>query len=809
MVRPLAIVLSVSVGLSAAAPGTTVEPRAAVFDTSRATVHALIAEDCPSDGARQRPLPGSRTSLATDVVALHGRGAWIVGMHAGKGIPRRPWIVRRTASGWREVAAAPTGYDGGLMAVDTLSADLAWAVGFHTTSRFLRPISQRWDGRRWRAVGVPSAARSEALVDVAIASAASVWTVGYRTTDRGPAPVALEHRAGRWLRHDPDLPTGTFGSLVAVDAAPDGAIWAAGWQGDGRSPRPLLLRFQGGRWSTVALPRVPPAETVLTDVQAAGGGRISVLGYTQQGTEQRAVLWQREASAWSIDDQLTSIAGSMMPEGLVSDGVGRPVIGGAWRGTEGRGFAAMVGIRTADGWLIARAPDGLNGPSHLRGVAWVDGAALAVGWTGSEGVAATICAADDVPLATAGATGGGRRPHERTTNAPSRDGRRTGGRRASSAAAATISRTRFRDVAARVGLPAPTASYGATVLDLDGDGWDDLLLSRHTEQGRLLRNRNGHFVAAAGDPLPAPDRHGCAAADVDLDGHVDAYCAVGAARGAKLKTNELWTDLETARPRQVSVAMGVDDPLGRGRRAAFLDLDGDPYPDLLVTSDPLRVDGLPSLARAFLDGEGRRFVPAGELGLELPIGGACALSADLDGDGRSEVLMCTEESWGSGVGIHIFRRVGGRFRDATRALGVTPAGVVDAASADLDGDGRADLVQLSQTRLTVSLQRSGRLVRVSSIGVTAGTAIGIGDADGDGHPDLYVVEGGMGRNADDRLLLNRGDGRAFRSVVIPQAGWGTADDVVVLDHDHNGTDDFLVLNGAHGAGPVQLIAGFR
>jgi hypothetical protein len=355
-----------------------------------------------------------------------------------------------------------------------------------------------------------------------------------------------------------------------------------------------------------------------------------------------------------------------------------------------------------------------------------------------------------------------------------------------------------------------TTTYGGTVLDFDGDGPDDVFISRHLERGRLFRGRGGRFVPAPSDPLPARDRHGCAAADVDGDGRDELHCAIGAARGVRFKTDEQWTDLGREHPRSVAGIRGLDDPIGRGRRALFAHLDGDDRPDLLTTSDPLRVDGLPSVNHAYLSGPGGGFAPAPELGLDLPVGGACLAAGDLDGDRRDEVVVCTDEPWGGPAGARLFGRgAGARFRDVTHRLGVQPAADRDVAITDLDGDGRSDLVLVSPYRLAVHLQRDGRQQRVLTWSLRAGTAVAAGDADGDGTNDLYVVQGGIGGNADDLLLLNRGTGRAFRSVRIPQARAGTADDVLAIDHDRDGLMGFLVLNGALRSGPVQLIEARR
>jgi len=59
------------------------------------------------------------------------------------------------------------------------------------------------------------------------------------------------------------------------------------------------------------------------------------------------------------------------------------------------------------------------------------------------------------------------------------------------------------------------------------------------------------------------------------------------------------------------------------------------------------------------------------------------------------------------------------------------------------------------------------------------------------------------------MLLNRKNGRRWSSMIIPQVSGGAGDDAFAIDHDGNGLDDFLVLNGHNSRGPVELIAFYR
>ena len=134
--------------------------------------------------------------------------------------------------------------------------------------------------------------------------------------------------------------------------------------------------------------------------------------------------------------------------------------------------------------------------------------------------------------------------------------------------------------------------------------------------------------------------------------------------------------------------------------------------------------------------------------------------------------------------------------------------ISDAELARLDGNARPDLIQLSKNRLRVSKQTANGFVRIYEASTSAGVALAVGDVNKDKLADIYVLRGGKDRNRKDVLLVNRRKGTRFRSVRIPTTARGDADDVLAIDHDRNGRTDFLVLNGASKAGPVQLLATF-
>jgi hypothetical protein len=251
---------------------------------------------------------------------------------------------------------------------------------------------------------------------------------------------------------------------------------------------------------------------------------------------------------------------------------------------------------------------------------------------------------------------------------------------------------------------------------------------------------------------------------------------------------------------------GVADPFGRGRETTFLDVNHDPYPDLFVGNAYPRADGRRSPNRLYLNVAGRRFSLMRSR-IVREVGAECVQAVDVDGDAWQDLLVCGQRE------LLMYRNLRGRgFRRVDGELGTLPY-ATSAWIDDLDGDDRSDLVAVTPHRLRVQLGTTRGFGRATLVRrFVAASRVAIGDANGDGRPDVYVVQRcRRGVNQPDSLMLNDGTGTGLVEIPVPQAEQGCGDVAASIDHDLDGMDDFLVLNGkgqvhrAAALGPVQLI----
>ncbi|MFN8019533.1 MAG: CRTAC1 family protein [Acidimicrobiales bacterium] len=352
----------------------------------------------------------------------------------------------------------------------------------------------------------------------------------------------------------------------------------------------------------------------------------------------------------------------------------------------------------------------------------------------------TVRGGDDGPSEQAAATGAAttrtsRPPRTTTTTEPP----------TTSTTAAKPANTRWgalnmTDVTEPAGLDAPQAkeapfgadgqSGGAAVADYDGDGDQDVYLTRVGLPNRLMRNDGkGHFsdVAKAAGAQGTDPANGYAAAvwaDVEGDGDLDLFLT-GAGRGAALLlVNDgkgHFTDGTKAAGLDGIAGTGLAGTASFGAALDDWDHDGDldlvalqwykaPFEQQLAGIDPSKMDpsrlepcvlakeragapqpaGLPgSLSRLYRnDGNGRFTDATAASGVDVDrIVGFQPVFADVDGDGWEDLLVT-----GDYCTSRLYRNAqGGRFTDATASAGVgTDQNGMGSAVADLTGDGNLD-----------------------------------------------------------------------------------------------------------------------
>jgi hypothetical protein len=343
----------------------------------------------------------------------------------------------------------------------------------------------------------------------------------------------------------------------------------------------------------------------------------------------------------------------------------------------------------------------------------------------------------------------------------------------------------FTKVSSTWGVDTPSFSNGAAYGDLDGDGAPDLVVNNVNDEAFIYRNN-------ARTQLPANHY-----LQVQLVGDSGNSFAVGARVTLRTRDRQFMQELEPTRGFQSSVdytltfgvgpidtlqAVTVDWPDGRtsgmphvgtNQRLTVRESDGHFQP-------PIRPSAHPPLFRDVTSTVGLDFVHH-----ENDF-------VDFDREQLIPKLVSTEGP---------FVTVG-----------------------DVNGDGLDDFFiggAKGQPGALYIQQRNGRFVRSNPGGglfeedaVSEDLGALFFDADGDGHPDLYVVSGGseyspLAPALQDRLYLNDGRGHFHKATGSLPAEDNSGSRVVAADYDGDGDIDLFVggrvVPWHYGADPKSML----
>jgi thioredoxin-like negative regulator of GroEL len=420
---------------------------------------------------------------------------------------------------------------------------------------------------------------------------------------------------------------------------------------------------------------------------------------------------------------------------------------------------------------------------------------------------------------------------------------------------AEAARLRFTfDCSVRPARQMPEASSGGVaLLDYDGDGWMDVFVvqggpfpppvqstaSSPDGGDRLFRNRrDGTFedvsLCAGISSFPRGYGHGVAVGDIDNDGWPDLFIT-------RWRSYALFRNRGNGTFEDVTAAWGLGGNCGWPTSAAFGDFDGDGNLDLYVCQycewdsehppscyDQVRKSyggcsppDYPALPDRLYRNDGSRFVDiserAGITKADANGRGLGVLSADLDGDGRTDIFVANDQS----AKYLFLNRGGSQFEEMGQVNGIAGNSTGDyqasmgVACGDVDGDGRLDLAVTNfYNEYTAFYRNLGDGIfadHTASVGLAVSTRYRLGfgiaflDVNNDGRLDLVTANGhvddfrpGVPYHMRPQLFTGSDDGRqlvdvsdrAGRPFQVPLLGRGLA----VGDLDNDGRVDILIVS---------------